>query len=107
MGTDDVLSDEQSTLSMKKQLLGELWNEIRRAVEIVGVVKGENESLKQNLSKAGSEIEKLRGQSAELEKMLTARSPASAVGMSEREKEQLVDAAKRLIDKIDKQLSLY
>ncbi|HEY9167814.1 MAG TPA: hypothetical protein VIS48_16795 [Candidatus Kryptonia bacterium] len=100
-------SDEQTTLSMKKQLLLELWNEIRRAVDIVSVVKGENESLKQNLVKAGSEIDKLKTQSAELEKMLTSRTVAASNGLDDKERDQLVEAAQKLIDKIDKQLNLY
>ncbi|MCL4509567.1 MAG: hypothetical protein M1470_00615 [Bacteroidetes bacterium] len=107
MSTDTDSSDEQTTLSMKKQLLSELWNEIRRAVDIVSVVRSENESLKQNLAKATTETAKLKSQLADLEKMLTAREATSSNGFDEREKDRLIEAAKELIAKIDKQLSLF
>jgi predicted nuclease with TOPRIM domain len=100
-------SDEQTTLSMKKQLLGELWNEVRRAVDAVSVIRAENESLRQNLSKSAGEIDKLKSHVIELEKMLTAREAASASGFEEREKNRLLEVARDLIAKIDKQLSLF
>ncbi len=104
---DTEASDEQTTMSMKKQLLGELWNEVRRAVDEANVIRGENESLKQNLAKSSAEIDKLKLRIAELEKMLTARESASAGGFEEREKNRLLEVARELIAKIDKQLSLF
>jgi hypothetical protein len=103
---DTEASDEQN-LSMKKQLLGELWNEVRRAVDVANVMRGENESLKQNLAKSAAEIDKLKSRIAELEKMLTAREVASSAGFEEREKDRLLEVAKELIARIDKQLSLF
>jgi signal transduction histidine kinase len=100
-------SDEQTTLSMKKQLLGELWNEVRRAVDAVSVVRAENESLRQNLAKSAAEIDKLKSHVVDLEKMLTAREATSTNGFEEREKNRLLEVAKELIAKIDKQLSLF
>ena len=100
-------SDEQTTLSMKKQLLSELWSEIRRVVDIISIVRSENESLKQNLAKTTAETEKLKSQIADLGKMLTAREVASSDDFDEREKERLIEAARDLIAKIDKQLSLF
>ncbi len=107
MSIDTSMSDEQTALTMKKQLLGELWNEIRRAVEVLNVVRGENESLKQNLTKATGEIEKLKFQISDLEKMLTARESSSSNSFEEREKNRLIEVAKDLISKIDTQLSLF
>ena len=103
----DTEASEEQTLSMKKQLLGELWNEVRRAVDVANVIRGENESLKQNLAKSAAEIDKLKSHIAELEKMLTARAAANAVGFEEREKNRLLEVAKELIARIDKQLSLF
>ncbi|HUI31263.1 MAG TPA: hypothetical protein VLX91_13720 [Candidatus Acidoferrales bacterium] len=102
----DTSSEEQTALTMKKQLLGELWNEIRRAVEILKSARSENESLKQNLAKAAAEIQKLKSQVAELERMLTARETSSSGIFEEREKNRLIEVAKDLITKIDSQLSL-
>ncbi len=107
MSSDTSMSEEQSSLTMKKQLLGELWNEIRRAVEILNAARSENESLKQNLAKANAEIEKLKSQISDLEKMLTAREAASSSAFEEREKNRLIEVAKELISKIDTQLSLF
>ncbi len=104
---DAETSDEQTTLSMKKQLLVELWNEVRRAVDAVNVIRAESESLKQNLAKSAAEIDRLKSRIAELEKMLTAREPANAGGFEEREKNRLLEVARELIAKIDKQLSLF
>ena len=106
MSTNPSLSEEQNTLTMKKQLLGELWSEIRRAVEALKAARGENESLKQNLARASSDIEKLKAQISNLEKMLTARDSSSG-GFEEREKNRLVEVARELISKIDTQLSLF
>ncbi len=103
----DTEASEEQTLSMKKQLLGELWNEVRRAVDVANVIRGENESLKQNLAKSAAEIDKLKSHIAELEKMLTSREAANAVGFEEREKNRLLEVAKELIARIDKQLSLF
>lgn len=100
-------SDEQTTLSMKKQLVSELWNEVRRAVDAVNVIRAENESLKQNLAKSAAEIDKLKSRIAELEKMLTAREVANTSGFEEREKNRLLEVARDLIARIDKQLSLF
>ena len=99
-------SDEQ-TLSMKKQLLGELWNEVRRAVDVANVIRGENESLKQNLAKSAAEVDKLKSHVAELENMLTARGSSNNCGVEEKEKKRLLEVAKELIARIDKQLSLF
>ena len=99
--------DEQTTLSMKKQLLGELWNEVRRAVDAANVIRGENESLKQNLAKSAAEVDKLKLRIAELERMLTARESANTGGFEEREKNRLLEVARSLIARIDKQLSLF
>jgi len=107
MSFDTNPSDEQTAASMKKQLLGELWNEIRRAVEVLSVVRGENECLKKNLTKANAEIDKLKSQISDLEKMLTAREAPSHSGFEEREKNRLVEVARELIAKIDNQLSLF
>ncbi len=104
---DTEASDDQTTLSMKKQLLGELWNEVRRAVDAASVIRTENESLKQNLAKSAAEMEKLKLRIAELEKMLTAREAANTGGFEEREKNRLLEVARELIAKIDKQLSLF
>ncbi len=107
MSTEASMSEEQTSLSMKKQLLGELWSEVRRAIEVLNVARGENESLKQNLAKATAEIDKLRSQVTDLEKMLTAREVSSSNGFEEREKNRLVEVARELISKIDTQLSLF
>ena len=107
MGIDISQSDEQTALSMKKQLLGELWNEIRRAVDVSNAVRSENESLRLNLAKSASEIERLKVQIADLEKMLTARETSSTRGFEEKERNRLVDIARDLISRIDKQLSLF
>lgn len=107
MSTEASMSEEQTSLSMKKQLLGELWSEVRRAIEVLDVARGENESLKQNLAKATAEIDKLRSQVTDLEKMLTAREVSSSNGFEEREKNRLVEVARELISKIDTQLSLF
>ncbi len=107
MSIDTSTPDEQATLSMKKQLLRELWNEVRRAVDILSVVRSENESLKQNLAKANGEIEKLKSQMSDLEKILTSRGPASTNGFEEKEKNRLIEAARDLISKIDYQLNLF
>jgi peptidoglycan hydrolase CwlO-like protein len=107
MSTDTSMSEEQTALTMKKQLLGELWNEIRRAVEILSAARGENESLKQNLAKANAEIDKLKSQISNLEKMVTARETSSSSAFEEREKNRLIEVAKELISKIDTQLSLF
>ena len=107
MSIDTSMSDEQTALTMKKQLLGELWNEIRRAVEILNAARGENESLKQNLAKANTEIEKLKSQISDLQKMVTARETSSSSAFEEREKNRLIEVAKDLISKIDTQLSLF
>lgn len=107
MSIDTNSSDEQSALSMKKQLLSELWNEVRRAVDVLSVVRSENESLKLNLAKASAEIEKLKSRISDLEKMLTAREVASSNGFEEREKNRLIEAARDIIAKIDNQLSLF
>ncbi len=103
---DTETSDEQ-TLSMKKQLLGELWNEVRRAVDVANVIRGENESLKQNLAKSAAEVDKLKSKIVELEKMLTSREAAGAGAFEEKEKNRLLEVAKELIARIDKQLSLF
>ncbi|MCL4539128.1 MAG: hypothetical protein M1378_05935 [Bacteroidetes bacterium] len=92
---------------MKKQLLGELWNEIRRAVDVINSVRSENESLKLNLARSAAEIERLKLQISDLEKMLTARETASSSGFEEKERIRLVDIARDLIARIDKQLSLF
>lgn len=107
MGIDTSQSDEQTALSMKKQLLGELWNEIRRAVDVINAVRSENESLKLNLARSAAEIERLKLQISDLEKMLTARETASSSGFEEKERNRLVDIARDLIARIDKQLSLF
>ena len=107
MSIDTSMSEEQTTLTMKKQLLGELWNEIRRAVETLSTTRGENESLKQNLTKANTEIEKLKSRISDLEKMLTARESSSSSMFEEREKNRLIEVARELISKIDTQLSLF
>ncbi len=107
MSIDTSMSDEQTALTMKKQLLGELWNEIRRAVEILNVARGENESLKQNLAKANAEIEKLKSQISDLQRMVTARETTSSSAFEEREKNRLIEVARELISKIDTQLSLF
>ncbi len=107
MSIDASSSEEQTALTMKKQLLGELWNEIRRAVDVLSVVRSENESLKQNLAKSAAEIEKLKSRISDLEKMLTAREVASSNGFEEREKNRLIEAAREIIAKIDDQLSLF
>ena len=107
MSMNTEASDEQTTLSMKKQLLGELWNEVRRAVDAVNVIRGENESLRQNLAKSAAEVDKLKSRIAELEKMLTAREATNASAFEEREKNRLLEVAKELIARIDKQLSLF
>ncbi len=104
---DTETSDEQTKLSMKKQLLGELWNEVRRAVDVANVIRSENESLRQNLAKSAAEIDKLKSKIAELEKMLTARETANTGGFEEKEKNRLLEVAKELIARIDKQLSLF
>jgi signal transduction histidine kinase len=105
MSTDTGTPDAQTTLSMKRELLGELWNEVRRAVDILRVASGENEALKQNLAKANSEIEKLKSQIADLEKILTSRESASTKIFDEKEKNRLIEAAEDLISKIDHQLN--
>ena len=74
---------------------------------MANVIRGENESLKQNLAKSAAEIDKLKSHIAELEKMLTSREAANAVGFEEREKNRLLEVAKELIARIDKQLSLF
>ncbi len=107
MGIDTSQSDEQTALSMKKQLLGELWNEIRRAVDVINAGRSENESLKLNLARSAAEIERLKLQISDLEKMLTARETASSSGFEEKERNRLVDIARDLIARIDKQLSLF
>ncbi|MGO9480812.1 MAG: hypothetical protein ACLP05_03395 [Candidatus Kryptoniota bacterium] len=107
MSIDTNTPDEQATLSMKKQLLGELWNEVRRAVDILSVAHGENESLKQNLAKANNEIEKMKSRISDLEKILTSREPASTNGFEEKEKDRLVEVARDLISRIDHQISLF
>lgn len=107
MSIDTSMSEEQTALTMKKQLLGELWNEIRRAVEILNAARGENESLKQNLAKANAEIDKLKSQISNLEKMVTARETSSTSAFEEREKNRLIEVARELISKIDTQLSLF
>ncbi|MFZ1080998.1 MAG: hypothetical protein WAO19_03645 [Candidatus Kryptoniota bacterium] len=107
MSIDTNTPDEQATLSMKKQLLGELWNEVRRAVDILSVVRSENESMKQNLAKANGEIEKLRSRISDLEKILTSRDPVSTNGLEEKEKNRLIETARDLISKIDHQLNLF
>ena len=107
MGIDISQSDEQTALTMKKQLLSELWNEIRRAVDVSNAVRSENESLRLNLAKSASEIERLKVQIADLEKMLTARETSSTRGFEEKERNRLVDIARDLISRIDKQLSLF
>ncbi len=107
MSIDTSMSDEQTALTMKKQLLGELWNEIRRAVEILNAGRGENESLKQNLVKANAEIERLKSRITDLEKMLTARETSTSSTFEEREKNRLIEVARELISKIDTQLSLF
>jgi peptidoglycan hydrolase CwlO-like protein len=107
MGVDPSISDEQTALTMKKQLLGELWSEIRRAVDILNARHGENESLKQNLAKANAEVEKLKSRITDLEKMLTARETSTSSVFEEREKDRLIEVARELISKIDTQLSLF
>ena len=107
MSMSTETSDEQTTLSMKKQLLGELWNEVRRAVDAVNAIRSENESLKQNLAKSAAEADKLKSRIAELEKMLTARDSTNSSAFEEREKNRLLEVAKELIARIDKQLSLF
>ena len=107
MSIDASSSEEQTAQTMKKQLLGELWNEIRRAVDVLSVVRSENESLKQNLAKSAAEVEKLKLRISDLEKMLTAREVASSNGFEEREKNRLIEAAREIIAKIDDQLSLF
>ncbi len=107
MSIDTSMSDEQTALTMKKQLLGELWNEIRRAVEILNAGRSENESLKQNLVKANAEIERLKSRITDLEKMLTARETSTSSTFEEREKNRLIEVARELISKIDTQLSLF
>ena len=107
MAIDTGISEEQTALTMKKQLLGELWNEVRKAVEALNAVRSENESLKQNLAKANSEIEKFKLQVSDLEKFLTAREESSSSSLEEREKNRLIEVARELISKIDAQLSLF
>ena len=102
-----VLADDQSNLSMKKQLVSELWTEVRRAAEVLSAAKSENESIKQNLAKANAEIERLSTRISELEKMLTSRTGPSTDGFDEKEKTHLVQVARDLIARIDKQLSLF
>lgn len=101
------LSEEQSTLSMKKQLVSELWTEVRRATEVLNATRSENESLKQDLAKANIEIDKLKAHVSELEKMLTSRESHPANGFDEREKVHFIQAARELIARIDKQLNLF
>ena len=107
MSIDTSMSEEQTALTMKKQLLEELWNEIRRSVEILNASRSENESLKQNLAKATAEIEKLKSRVTDLEKMVTARESSSSSAFEEREKNRLIEVARELISKIDTQLSLF
>jgi predicted nucleic acid-binding Zn-ribbon protein len=107
MSIDTSMSEEQTALTMKKQLLGELWNEIRRAVEILNSERSENESIKQNLAKANAEIEKLKSQILDLQKMVTARESSSSSAFEEKEKNRLIEVARELISKIDTQLSLF
>lgn len=107
MSIDTSMSEEQTALTMKKQLLGELWNEIRRAVEILNAERSENESIKQNLAKANAEIEKLKSQILDLQKMVTARESSSSSAFEEKEKNRLIEVARELISKIDTQLSLF
>lgn len=106
--TPDALAQrsEEATLSMKKELLGELWNEVRRAVDIVHVISGEKEALKQNLAKANGEIEKLKSRIADLEMILTSRESVSTNAFEEKEKNRLIETAKDLISKIDHQLNI-
>jgi len=106
MSIDTSIPNEQATLSMKKQLLDELWSEVRRAVDILKVAHSENETLKQSFTKANIEIEKLKSQICDLEKILTSRESASADVFEEKEKERLVEAARELVSKIDRQLNL-
>jgi len=106
MNVDTNIPNEQAALSMKKQLLEELWSEVRRVVEILNVARSENETLKQNFDKANVEIGKLKSQISDLEKILTSRGPVSANVFEEKEKERLVEAARDLISKIDRQLNL-
>ncbi len=101
------LSEEQSTMSMKKQLVSELWTEARRAAEVLNAAKSENESLKQDLANAGAEIERLKAQVSDLEKMLTSRETPPTKGFDDREKVHFVQVARELIARIDKQLSLF
>jgi predicted nucleic acid-binding Zn-ribbon protein len=107
MSIDTSMSEEQTALTMKKQLLEELWSEIRRSVEILNASRSENESLKQNLAKATAEIEKLKSRITDLEKMVTARETSSSSAFEEREKNRLIEVARELISKIDTQLSLF
>ncbi len=106
MSIDTSIPSEQAAVSMKKQLLDELWNEVRRAVDTLSVAHSENETLKQSLAKASAEIERLKSQISDLEKILTSRESASTDVLDEKEKERLVEAAKDLISKIDRQLEL-
>jgi predicted translin family RNA/ssDNA-binding protein len=106
MGIDTSISDPQSTLSMKKELLDELWKEVRRAVDVLHAAYSENALLKQSLSRANTEIESLKSQIANLEKLLVSRETASTALYEERERNRLVDAARELISKIDHQLNL-
>jgi len=106
MSIDTNVPNEQATLSMKKQLLDELWNEVRRAVDILNTAHSENEDLRQNLAKTNGEIERLKSHICDLEKILTSREPASTNVFEEKEKGRLVEVARDLISKIDRQMNL-
>ncbi len=101
------LSEEQSTTSMKKQLVSELWTEVKRAAEVLDAARSENQSLRQNLTEANLEIERLKAHISDLDKMLTSRETTPTNGFDEREKAHFLQTARELIARIDKQLSLF
>ncbi|MGC8595436.1 MAG: hypothetical protein ACP5US_06180 [Candidatus Kryptoniota bacterium] len=91
---------------MKKQLLVELWQEVKRAVEIAGTLRLENENLKREAAEHAAEKDALVRKIKELEQLLTARQQKSNI-LDEKEKERVLAAAKDLIKKIDKQINLF
>jgi|GEM_PF-4362959 regulator of replication initiation timing len=105
MGADSNPTDEQH-LSVKKQLLVELWQEVKRAVEIASALRLENENLKREAALLTAERDALVRKIKELEQMLTARQQKNN-SINEKEKERVLTTAKDLIQKIDKQINLF
>lgn len=105
MVADPNLADEQH-LSVKKQLLVELWQEVKRAVEIASSLRLENENLKREAAEHAAEKDALIKKIKELEQMLTSRQQR-ANSLNEKEKERVLTTAKDLIQKIDKQINLF